>query len=97
MTMRGGYSAIARELNRRFVIEPPVERRRVHQWHVRGTRNRIGQRPPEGTELPLLEGRPPGHGHQRWQFELELWVVWFAAGVPGPRRHGWRIYPVRRG
>lgn len=86
--MIGGYATVAAELNKRFAPQPPIDRRVVYNWDRRQTRNHAGQLPPNPVETR--------HGVPRSTptrlFETEPWVGWFAAGVRGPRRRGWRVW-----
>lgn len=86
--MIGGYSVIAGVLNQRYCPQPPISRSRVYHWDVRRTRNHAGDRPPE----PVEEHPDAPRTQPRRVFEIEAWVTWFAAGVPGPHNKGWRIY-----
>lgn len=84
--MIGGYSAVAGELNKRFRPQPPIDRRQVYNWDHRQTRNASGELPPSPAEVrPDARRTTPSR-----VFAVEGWVVWFAEGVPGPRRSGWR-------
>lgn len=84
--MTGGYAVIAGELNKRFAPQPPIDRRQVYQWDRRQTRNAAGAPPPAPVQVKT--GVPRSTPTRL--FEAAEWVTWFEAGVPGPRRAGWR-------
>jgi hypothetical protein len=86
--MIGGYATVAAELNTRFAPQPPIDRRQVYQWDHRQTRNHAGELPPQPVEK-----RPGAKRSQPTRvFETGPWVTWFAKGVRGPRRRGWRVW-----
>lgn len=87
-TMIGGYSVVAGVLNQRFTPQPPVSRSRVYHWYIRGTKNHAGQPPPQ----PVEERPDAPRTQARHVFDTEHWVVWFAAGIPGPHNKGWRVW-----
>ncbi len=91
--MIGGYSVVAAELNKRYRPQPPIDRRQIYQWDRRQSRNHADQLPPNPVET-----RPGAPRSQPTRvFETEAWVAWFAPGVRGPRRRGWRVWlPVDR-
>jgi hypothetical protein len=83
--MIGGYSDTARDLTERFGIEPPLDRRQIHLWNKRRTRNRAGEHFPSPVRRRSALPRQPV-----LLFDFDQVASWAAAGVPGPHGKGWR-------
>lgn len=49
----GGYAETARYLSAIYSLDPPIDRRQVWQWAARRTRNRAGERFPDGPPFDL--------------------------------------------
>lgn len=88
VVMVGGYSDIAKVINERFAPQPPIDRRQVASWYKRGTWNQARKPPPQ----PVRELASPKRTKPRYLFDTDAWAAWFAAGVPGPRGQGWRVW-----
>lgn len=89
-----GYTALARELNKKLDFGTPLRPQHIYDWSHREVRNRAGQPFPPGVTghgVTIPRGRPP-----RIAWDLEPVFEWARAGVPGPRGHGWRM-PVPAG
>lgn len=87
--MRYGYTALARELNQRFEISPPLKPQHVDMWNKRRTRNKAGQMFPSPAvrhDKAMALGCKP-----RFEWDLEPVLAWVRGGIPGPP-HTWR-YP----
>lgn len=89
--MYGGYAAVAAVLNQRFGPQPPVSRSRVYHWHIRQSRNHLGQVPP----APVEEHPEHKRTQPRFVFDTADWVAWFEPGVPGRNGKGWVRYVDR--
>jgi hypothetical protein len=84
----GGLTDVARALNKRFSLDPPIDRRRVDSWVRRRTLNAAGQLPPSPAgRIPNAKPRTPS-----LVWDIEAWVRWYGQGVPQPyNRRGWKI------
>lgn len=86
----GGYSAAARELNRRFRGRW-VRRQQIDSWDRRRTLNMAGEPFPGAVAVnPDAKATEP---HRL--FDLDAVADWYAAGVPGPYGQGWRVPELR--
>jgi len=83
------YSGVAAALNRAFIWPPDkvIDRRQVERWHVRRTRNQLGQLPPS----PTRKRRSVPRTAAKVIFDPVAWIEWARAGVPGPRNRGWIV------
>ena len=89
--MEGGYSAVARELSRRFELEPPLDRRWIRTWNTRRTLNRLDQPFPS----PVRAEKDAKPTQPRLIFDVDAVAAWFAAGVPARWGAGWET-PAER-
>jgi len=83
------YSGVAAALNRAFIWPPDkvIDRRQVERWHMRRTRNQMGQLPPS----PVRKRRNVPRTAAKVIFDPVAWIAWARAGVPGPRNRGWVV------
>lgn len=84
----GGYSDVARELTRRFSLDPPMKRQQVHLWNKRRTVNSLGRAfpsPVADTGLEYNNRRP------RLLFNIDQVASWYAGGVhkTGSNQHSY--------
>jgi hypothetical protein len=84
-----GYSGVAATLNALFDWPGGrvIDRRQVERWHARRTRNQMGQVPPSPARIRRKVPRTA----PRVLFDVQAWVDWARAGVPGPRNKGWTV------
>ncbi|MGH3300387.1 MAG: hypothetical protein ACRDOK_01690 [Streptosporangiaceae bacterium] len=98
----GGYSDVARELTRRFHLDPPMKRQQVHLWNKRRTVNSLGREFPSPVrDAGAMRNRggksPAGQTHNRRTrllFDVDQVASWYQGGVPagGSNQH---IYVTR--
>ena len=83
------YSGVAAALNRAFTWPAGkfIDRRQVERWHMRRTRNQLGQLPPS----PLRKRRNEPRTAAKVIFDPVAWIEWARPGVPGPRNKGWVV------
>lgn len=84
-----GYTALARELNERLTVEPPLKKQNVDMWYKRQVVNHAGQVfPPPALIMPKTArtGRAV-----RFQWELEPVIAWCLEGIPAYPGNGWRF------
>jgi hypothetical protein len=85
-----GYAALAREINARLDISPPVRTTTVYRWHERRPRNFAGRQfPLPADDQPVPSGKQGRPSRYRW--ELEPVLDWIRAGVSAHPEPGWRF------
>lgn len=82
-----GYATLAKVLSAWFALDPPLDSRQVHQWHLRGTLNKDGEPFPG----PVREVAEPKRGQPRWLFDVPAAIAWYSKGVPDLHGKGWRV------
>lgn len=89
-----GYSALARALNERLAIEPPLTDANIYAWHRRRVLNHAGMPFPEPA-LTLPKDKATGRS-PRYQWALGPVMTWVGQGIPTYPGAGWR-FPRLRG
>jgi hypothetical protein len=84
-----GFTALARELNERLKLSPPIKAQHIDMWNKRRTRNYAGQMFPSPAQT-TAKSNPRGRD-TRYRWELAPVIDWMMDGVPGPRGHGWKF------
>jgi hypothetical protein len=85
MKTEGSYADVAAAMNR--ALGTDIDRRQVHAWFRRGTRNAAGIRFPR----PVREEHHPKRTTARYIFFIPAAIEWYAAGMPGknPNQYSW--------
>ncbi|HEY2638936.1 MAG TPA: hypothetical protein VGI66_03505 [Streptosporangiaceae bacterium] len=74
----GGYSDVARELTRRFHLDPPLKRQQVHLWNKRRTVNSLGREFPS----PVRDvGQKFNNRRPRLLFDIDQVASWYSGGT----------------
>jgi hypothetical protein len=77
---------VARELTRRFQLDPPMKRQQVHLWNKRRTVNSLGRQFPS----PVHDaGQDYNNRRPRLLFDFSQVASWYSGGVPagGSNQH----------
>lgn len=87
-----GYSALARELNRRLDFgRLPVVRQNIYTWNRRRVVNQLGQMFPS----PDSENTHAAVHRPRLLWEPDTVIAWCLGGVPKAGGQGWKMPSLR--